>query len=81
MGDRSLARALGAERCTTDPIYSKLPLVMGGNGHIDALPVRGGPTESMPWTTVRDVGGWRCSGDAAAAGVIPRAATCGREGR
>jgi len=26
MGDRSLARALGAERCTTDPIYSKLPL-------------------------------------------------------
>jgi len=27
MGDRSLARALGAERCTTDPIYSKLPLV------------------------------------------------------
>ena len=30
MGDRSLARALGAERCTTDPIYSKLPLVVSG---------------------------------------------------
>ena len=30
MGDRSLARALGAERCTTDPIYSKLPLVASG---------------------------------------------------